>query len=424
MSPATTVYKKGKAIAVYKYDPRKSINVGLKKAGFKVVSKRSKSYDLTLKITYRERARQISRYPGDMSPPKIIIDHIGFVLEDKKGIKLLKIDRGPFGLYTSMKNIKQAFIKDLVELVRIRIKKPDETSCWIEFVSKRGDNSSTKAIQLAGDSTYKHREIQLQVLKPLLRSHNVSVRVISQRLLKTLNYTPTNKIEKAALFIIQTYPFHRWSAQVGEMKPGAWAARQGVISVIRYGTTAIDLFVEDLKGKQNLNTLYYGVEDGGVATRAKSVLLRISKKRWAKFGYTKYSSIGRNVVYVDHKPKTDFFKVKYFSDWGKLKLIGEVEVVNPQKASEVYSKVWKQEWNDYAIKKLNDVLIKGKNVSNIKVYLKRNGIDNRNYFEDVINILGKIADNRAIAPLKNYLSHPKLANKVQKAIKEIGKRRQ
>ena len=417
-----TTYNKGKAIPVYKFNPRKEITRGLQKAGFKVVSEKSKNYSLTLKITYRERARQISRYPGDNSPPKILIDHIGFVLEDKAGTILLKEERGPFGTYASMENVKQSFVKDLIELVKIRIKKGDETSCWLEFVSRRGDEAGTNAIQKAGDSTYSERKDQIIALKPFLRSHEISKRVITLRLLKTLEYVPISNTEKAAFFIVQTYPFHRWSAQVGEMDPGAWAARQGSISVMKYDTTAIGLLIEDLKGRQNLNSLLYGVESGGVAARANSILLRLSKERWAKFGYTKSASIGRQVKYVDKKPNSDFFKVEYFSIWGKQQSLGKVEVVNPKRAPEVYSKVWNQEWNDYAIKKLIDVLKKGKNVSNVESYLIKEGIDNRNYFKNVIDILGKIADNRAIAALNNYLTHSIFADNAKKALKEIENR--
>lgn len=422
MDPATTMYKyegdKQIAIPVFKYDPRKDITASLKKSGFKVVSQNSKNYDLSLKITHRERARQTGSYPGDTSS-KTMIDHLGFVLEDKDGAILLKEGRGPFGTYVPMTAVKQSFIKDLVELVQIRIEKADETSCWIEFVSRKGDEASLKAIEKAGDPKYKAREEQLIALKPILRSHKFSSRVVSLHLLQALGYTPGSDMESAAFFIIQTYPFHRWSAQVGEMTPGAWAARQGVISVIRHGTTAIDLLVEDLKGKQDLNSLRYGVKDGGVATRAKAVLMRLSKEQWTKFGYSKRASIGRGVDYIDRKPESDFFHVKY-SDRGKV--LGEVEVVNPERASKVYAGLWNQEWNDYAIKKLVEVLEKGRNVSIDEDYLKKTEINNRNYFRDVVDILGKIADSRAIQPLKSYLDHPKLAKDAKKAIENIEKR--
>jgi hypothetical protein len=160
-----------------------------------------------------------------------------------------------------------------------------------------------------------------------------------------------------------------------------------------------------------------------VATRANSVLLRLSTERWTKFGYSKYASIGREVKYEVNKPNTDFFKVEYFTSFGELKSLGLVEVVNPDKAPDAYSKVWNQEWNDYATKKLVEVLNRLKNVSNEETYMKNEGIDNRNYFENVIDILGKIADNQAIAALKNYLTHSKFADNAKKAIKEIENRK-
>lgn len=423
MDSATISYKDGKKIPVFNYDPREDITAGLKKAGFKVVLQDSKNYDLTLKITHKERARQTDRYPGDTSH-KIMIDHIGLVLEDKDGAVLLHESRGPFSdIYINtiraMTNIKKRFVKDLVELVQIRIEKNDETSCWIEFVSRRGDKlaqlqnwrNKYAILEKAGDPMYSKREEQIIALKPLIRSRNSFLREVSQRLLQALGYTPSGNMESAAFFIVQTYPFHRWSATIGEMTHGAWAARQGVIPVIRYGTTAIDLFVEDLKFK------YPGRE------KAVAVLLRLSKERWAKFGYAKKAS-NRKVEYIDYTPQCDFFHVKYFDPFGRAEdeLFAEVEVVNPNRASEVYAGLWNQEWNNHAIKKLAEVLEEGRNVRIDKDSLKRAGIDNKNYFQDVIDILGKIADNRAIQLLKSYLAHPKLAENAKDAIENIEKR--
>jgi hypothetical protein len=419
MNPATIkyTYKGNKKIAnpVFSHDPREEITASLKEAGFKVVSQNRKNYDLSLKIIYRERARQRGLYPGD-TYHEIMINHIGFVLEDIAGAILLKEGRGPFGSDESMTAVKQSFIKDLVELVQILIEKANETSCWIEFVSRRGDEASVKAIEKAGDPKYTAREEQLILLEPMLRSHKISSRMVSLRLLQELRHTPSSNSDSAAISIVQSYPFHRWSATNIESTSGAWAARQGVIPVIRYGTTAIDLFVEDLKGKRYRGG--WGV--GGVASRAMAVLMRLSRERWTKFGYAKWASIGRGVDYIDRKPESDFFHVKYF-DWGN-KLLGEVEVVNPKRASEVYYKVWNQEWNDYAIKKLVEILEKGKNVPIDEDNSKQTGIDNQNYFQAAIEILGEIADSQVIPLLKSYLDHPKLAEDAKKAIKNIEKR--
>lgn len=183
-----------------------------------------------------------------------------------------------------MIHIKNSFVKDLVELVQIRIGKDDETSCWIEFVSRRGDEANVIAIEKAGDPKYSKRGEQIIALKPLLRSRDLSFRELSLRLLQALEYTPSSNAESAAFFIVQTYPFEAWMETKKEYSSDAWAARQGVIPVIRYGTAAIDLFVEDLKDK------YWG--------RAKAVLLRLSKERWAKFNYAK-------------RPGFFYFKKKY-----------------------------------------------------------------------------------------------------------------
>ncbi len=413
MDQATTSYKNegGKKIATaeFKYDPREAITDSLDNAGYKVVSPDDDNYDLVLKIMHRERARFTGRYTGDTSS-KTVIEKMGFELHDKDGTLLLEEKRGPFA-YEPMIFVKLSFIKDLVELVQIRLEKADETACWLESVSRRGDKASVKAIEKAGNPNYNAREEQLIVLKPIIRSHDFYSRTAAVRLLEELGYTADSFRDSAAFYIVKTYPFHRWSATSGERTPGAWAARQGVISVIKYGTTAIDLFIEDLKGKQT----------GGVVSKAKAILERLSDERWSEFNYAKFSSIGQNVQYVDRYAKTDFFSVRYFS-YNK-KLLGEVEVVNPQKASKVYSKVWDQQWNDYTINKLAEILDKGRDASNNSDFLKT-GTSNPNYFKDVIEILGQIADNRVIQSIKNYIDHPKLAEDAKKALENIEKREQ
>ncbi|MFC1550730.1 hypothetical protein ACFL46_05495 [Candidatus Neomarinimicrobiota bacterium] len=420
MDSGTTSYvhegDKEIAVPVFEYDPRKEIATALKKATFKAVSSKSEKYDLTLRITHRERVRRSSGSQYDLST-ETVIDHIGFVLEDKDSVVLIEDERGPFSSYASKAYAKQDFVNDLVALVEIRIEKPDETTSWIEFVSRRGDNASEKAIVKAGDPTYSVRDKQLIILKPLLRSHKISSRVVSERLLRTLEYMPSSYMDRAVLSIIQTYPFHRWSARGGEMTADAWAARQGVISVIKHETTAIDLFLEDLTGKQELNFFRYGVRDGGVATRAKTVLMRLSKGRWTKFDYDKFASIGNSVKIIDRNSEFDFFQVKYF-DYNQT-LLGEVEVVNPKRASEIYSKLWNQEWNNYTINKLIEILKNGRNTNIDKDALKNIGIDNNNYFQDIIEILGEISNDQAIPVLNTYLDHPILADSAKKAIESI-----
>ena len=122
--------------------------------------------------------------------------------------------------------------------------------------------------------------------------------------------------------------------------------------------------------------------------------------------------------YVEHKPESDFFNVKYFDVFKKI-LIAEVEVVNPKKALEIYSKFWDQEWNDYTIKQLVDVLKNDINIGTDKNDLMKAGIDNKNYFRDIIEILGEIADSRINQELETLLANPKLAMDAKKAIEKI-----
>lgn len=129
-------------------------------------------------------------------------------------------------------------------------------------------------------------------------------------------------------------------------------------------------------------------------------------------------------MFIDYTPQCDFFHIKYNSRKGPQyeSYSADVEVVNPNRASEVYAGLWNQEWNNYAIKKLAEVLEEGRNVRIDKDSLKRTGVDNENFFQDVFEILGKIADNRAIQLLKSYLAHPKLAGNAERAIEHIESR--
>ena len=425
LAPATSRYvvRDGKRVpvAVFKYNPIKEIKAKLIKAGFEVVSQNSSKFDLSLKVSHKERVRLMNRYPGD-NTQKTMIDHIGFVVEDKNNKILLKVDRGPFSSYTSMDDVKQSFINDLVELLQIRSEKDNETACWLEFVSRRGDQAGLEAIEKAGDNNYPLRDEQIAVFKPMLRNPDLTSRMLACRLLDSLAFIPADENEKAVLSMVKSYPYQRWSAQSAESTTGAWAARQGVISIIKFGTTAIDLLVEDLKGKEDINTQRYGVSDGGVAPRAKAVLKRLSAEQWTKFTYAKFSSIGRNVEFVEHEAEADFFKVKYFDF--RNKLMGEVEVVNPKKATEAYAKVWNEEWNDYTTGQLMDVLKNGKHLHADKNALIKVGIHNPNYYRDLLEILGEIADRSINPSLETLLSNPKLQADVQKAIEKINKREQ
>ena len=171
MNPATIRYRyegdKQIPVSVFEYDPRKNITASLEKSGFKVVSQDSTHYDLGLLITHRERARQTGRYPGDTSR-KIMIDHIGFVLEDKDGAILLKEGRGPFGTYESMTTVKQSFVKDLVELVQKKaieeaqskkVEKPEEE---LKPVPVKKEEAQVRFEKALGTETEREKKEQIE----------------------------------------------------------------------------------------------------------------------------------------------------------------------------------------------------------------------------------------------------------------------
>lgn len=116
MDPATVEYDDGVPNPVFEFDTRPGIEQGLKKAGFKVVAENKKNYDLTLRVTHRERARQTGSYVGDTSHV-IMIDHFGYVLEDKDGEVLLEEASGPFGTHENMAKLKDSLVEELLNAI-------------------------------------------------------------------------------------------------------------------------------------------------------------------------------------------------------------------------------------------------------------------------------------------------------------------
>ena len=263
------------------------------------------------------------------------------------------------------------------------------------------------------------RQKQLSVLEPLLkqhlRSHYLATRDVACLCLKELEWIPSCKADSSAFFIPQTYPFARWSSTVGESSLDAWAARQGVISVIKYDTSAIDLLIKDLEGFPELGRTRLGLMDGGVASRAKAILKRLSKENWNRFEYT--SGLGSNVKIIS--ANGDFHTVEYRYSFR------QADVINPERAKDVLSTFWNQGWNEYAIERLVAVLDTFKSINHekdYKVYLIDNVIDNRNYFQDIIEILGSIGDSNVVDELKFYLNNPELGDITKKSMTEIADR--
>ena len=389
MNPATIRYKDGEKIPVFKFDPRKDITASLKKAGFRVVSQDSKNYDLTLKINHIERARQTGRYSGDLSH-KIMIDHIAFVLEDKDGAILLKEGRGPFGTYESMTAVKQSFVKDLPKLVIHRLQAKDEVSFQISLLKTKGfDKKRFERLSELKDPR------AIEAITPFLRECYAPNRWYPKFVLWDLGYNPEGVEERAVFDIVDLVrPFrgHR------EKMDRARKIKKNVRVILAYyGLTAIELFLEDLTCEVMKN--YY--EGDAASKNAKKALNMLTLNNWRK-GW------GRGVVYLDRFSIENITYLSTEEVKKRLKITDESRRVNRSKFVNLYDPAW----NIYAVKQLINALKQDNTPIKDKV----------RYLKDVIEILGTIADNRAIDSLKNYLGHPELAENAKKAIEEIEKR--
>jgi hypothetical protein len=410
------------------YDPSNDIISGLQRAGFTVVTDGSADADMVATVRHKEVA-YARRSGREVTSQTVAIDSMMFRLTDADSNDLLtpvrfyKFDyaRGAYHPdWVDMAKIKETFVNNLVELVAIRSEEDDETSAWIEFVRRRGERATVREIHRAADSSYNHREEQLRVLVPLLelylRSHELRERVVAASCLQEFDWTPTNMVDSAAFSIIDTYPYEESGVPWGdrEHSPDAWAAKQGVIPVMKYGTLAIDFLIEDLEGFRVSGRDVYGLRDGDVPTRAKAILERLSKENWNRF---RYPLRPRGEV-IDTNP--GFETVEYYVASPLRGInIPHKRRVEAIRTTEVFSDTWSQHWNDHAIERLVDILETGRTTGTDSDYLREKGISNRDYFKDVIEILGAIGDSRAIEVLRLYVDHSELGKVANEAIAQI-----
>ena len=161
--------------------------------------------------------------------------------------------------------------------------------------------------------------------------------------------------------------------------------------------------------------------DESIAPKSKAVLKRLTEHNWNRFGswssFFAKNTDNKKVKMVDiNKRDDDFWRVKYTAYRDPF---GEAMVVNPQKASQVYSRLWDPRWNVFGVKQLTEILENVKINTIDKDYFKKNDIENSKYFQDVIEILGEIGDTSVIQTLKGYLKHPDLGQYAEKAIEQI-----
>lgn len=399
-------------VPVYSFDPRKEIQKSLKGAGFKVVLREGQNYDYLLRVIQKEYA-----YKHRLKKDGFLlgVELFTYKLSDSQGAVLLNERRNP---YPGTKAQIQAVIRELTQFVQLRTQVADDASFWIKIVKLKGKDARPEEILKIGSLKGYQKKQQVALLEPYLRSHQEPQRFFAYGALKLVGYSPDTPLKKAAFYIANNYMWARWSANVGEGSKEAWAARQGVIPIIKYDTAAIALLVEDLRA------------DWTIAPYAKAALKRLTKKNWSRFfGY--YKSRGGHslskwtnddeVKMLDANERDDdFWRVIYTYILNPL--VGEVEVVNPKKAIQVYSRLWDPRWNVYGVERLTKILENVKTLTIDKDYFKRNDIENEYFFHYVIEILGEIGDTSTVQTLNSYVDHPKLGKFAEKAIEKIIKR--
>lgn len=394
-------------VPVYSFDPRKEIQKSLKGAGFKVVLREDQNYDYLLRVIQKEYAyKHRLKKDGFM----LGVEFFSYMLSDSQGAVLLTERRNP---YPGTKAQIQAVIRELTQFIKLRTQVADDASFWLKIVKLKGKDARLEEILKIGSLKGNQKKQQVALLEPYLRSHQSSQRLVAYGALKLVGYSPDTPLKKAAFYIANNYIFSRWSANAGDESKEAWAARQGVIPIIKYDTTAIDLLVEDLRAGWT------------IAPKAEAALKRLTEKNWSRFGSWGLSFAKRTnndeVKMLDANERDDdFWRVIY--EYSLNPLVGEVEVVNPKKATQVYSRLWDPRWNVYGVERLTKILENVKTLTIDKDYFKRNDIENEYFFHYVIRILGEIGDTSTVQTLNSYVDHPKLGKSAEKAIEKIIKR--
>ncbi len=394
-------------VPVYSFDPRKEIQKSLKGAGFKVVLREDQNYDYLLRVIQKEYAYKHRLIKDGFM---LGVELFTYKLSDSQGAVLLNERRNP---YPGTKAQIQAVIRELTQFVQLRTQVADDASFWLKIVKLKGKDARPEEILKIGSLKGNQKKQQVALLEPYLRSHKSPQRFFAYGALKLVGYSPDTPLKKAAFYIANNYMWARWSYNVGENSKEAWAGRQGVISIIKYDTAAIDLLVEDLRA------------DRTIVPYAKAALKRLTEKNWSRFGswsrsFAK-STDNDNVKMMDTNERdNDFWRVIY--KYSLNPLVGEVEVVNPKKAIQVYSRLWDPRWNVYGVERLTKILENVKTLTIDKDYFKRNDIENEYFFHYVIEILGEIGDTSTVQTLNSYVDHPKLGEFAEKAIEKIIKR--
>lgn len=362
---------------IFEYDPREDINRSLKETGFRLVRKNNQKYDLTLVIKYFE---SYTKYPDR---EKSLRTRFEYELQDEGGKIILK-NRHNGGTY-----IRRFIVSNkLSEMIKGRLEAPDEFSFLISQIKPEQslERPLSSAI-LQRNMSHLRRLFELKdprsikVFVPFLRSYDPYIRWIAKFALLELDYWPTKGTKDELAFeMINANDVHKTSVEYNVLESGPelsnkhknYIKRRYITDmIITYGAPAIEMIIEDKKCQHIMKWhMWYG---GGqnIEDNPRIFLKYLTERKWWMYLYERRRLRKRAP----------------------------------------FSLEWKQEWNEAAVSKLIEVVS--------AEHEELVDIEKMRFYDFAIEVLGEIADKRAIEPLKSYLAaHPE-STTVKKAIEKI-----
>jgi|GEM_PF-5011161 len=361
-------YRNNKKIEtpVFEYNPRRDVIRNLEGAGFRIISDNNKNYDLTLKIEYEE-----GEVLGGAGQFIYATASFNFTLKDKNGMNILKLTHGQRNLPSETKNY---VTKRLSGMIKGRLQAADEVSFLISKLKQgislrspvkmelvRSNSPLLKRLQELNDARTK------DIFLAFLRSYSWDQRSTARSALLKLGYRPPKGSLDEATFEM---------AKTGGLNPD----RKLREIIITLGSPAIERIIEDIKCLYITGQSAYGGGLTGMNSLEKVLKVLTEEKMSPFLQRTIRNKQGR---FVKEKRK------------------------------------WKQEWNDTAVTKLIEV-ITNEHKEHDSFKKPKSTFQNKNFYDLAIDVLGEIADKRAIETIRGYLAaHPE-SKTAKKAIKKIG----
>ncbi len=355
-------YRNNKKIEtpVFEYNTRRDVIKNLEGAGFRIVADSNKNYDLMLNIKYEER-----EVLGGAGQFLYATASFNFTLKDKHGITILKLSHGQRNLPAEAKNY---ITKKLSGMIKGRLQAADEVSFLISKLKQGSSLSYPVKMELVRSNSLLLKRLQelndtraKDIFVAFLRSYSWSQRSTARSALLKLGYKPPKgSLDEAAFEMVKT------------------GADLEIIKTL--GSPAIERIIEDIK------------------------CLYITGRSWGGGGLT-----GMNSLESVLKALTE----------EKISLV-VLRTIRNKEGRFVKEKIkWKQEWNDTAVTKLIEV-ITTEHEEHDSFKKPKSTFQNKNFYDLAIDILGEIADERAIETIRGYLAaHPE-STTAKKAIKKIG----